>query len=227
MAVRTIRAPVSAFLICASLYLGKAKTATPPATMAMIATTIKTSTSVTPRRERFSRRRLCMTKNDRRPKLIPVDFVFMGSSSFYAVQASWFAVRTVARELIGFSFAMSWTDETERMPPSVRGSFFEISITRELIEPARTAAGVVCAESVHRATYADQRGASLTNARAVTFANTQDGDRAQHTDHQQDRADSPEHEQAAQPGAAFPREANPSLADEASGRGHHWTSSFI
>src|SRR6187431_1077973 len=218
-----MRAPVSAFLICASLYLGSANTATPPATMAMIATTIRTSTRVTPRSERFSRRRWRMTcalraprraENDRRPKLIPVDFVFMGSSSFYAVQASWFAVRTVARELIGFSFAMSWTDETERMPPSVRGSFFEISITRELIEPARTAAGVVCAESVHRATYADQRGASLTNARAVTFANTQDGDRAQHTDHQQDRADSPEHEQAAQPGAAFPREANPSLADE-------------
>src|SRR6187402_571884 len=231
-----MRAPVSAFLICASLYLGSANTATPPATMAMIATTIRTSTRVTPRSERFSRRRWRMTcalraprraENDRRLKLIPVDFVFMGSSSFYAVQASGFAVRTVARELIGVSFAMSWADETERMPPSIRGSFLEISITGELVESARTAATVVCAESVHRAAYADQRGASLTNARAVAFAHAQDGDRTEHPEHHQDRSNSPEHEQAAQATTAFPRKANPSLTGEASSRGHHWTSSFI
>src|SRR4051812_21949666 len=104
----------------------------------------------------------------------------MGSSSFYAVKSSRFAVRTVARELIGLSFAMGWTDETERMPPSVRGGFFEISITRELVEPARTATAVVCAEGVDRVAYGYQRGASLTHTRAVAFAHAQDGDRAEH-----------------------------------------------
>jgi hypothetical protein len=108
----------------------------------------------------------------------------MGSSSFYAVESARFAVRTVARELVGLSFAMSWTDETERVPPSVRGSIFEISITLELVEPARTAATVVCTKRVDRVAHADQRGASLTNARAVAFAHAQDGDRAEHTHHQ-------------------------------------------
>src|SRR3954471_18856433 len=175
MAVRTMRAPVSAFLICASLYLGSANTATPPATIAMIATTIKTSTSVTPRRERLPNKRACMVENDRRLKLIPDDFVFMGSSSFYAVESARFTVRTVARELVGFSFAMSWTDETERMPPSVRGSIFEISIARELVESARTPTAVVRTKCVDRVAHADQGCASLTNAGAVALSHAQDG----------------------------------------------------
>jgi hypothetical protein len=151
----------------------------------------------------------------------------MGSSSFYAVQSSRFAVRTIARELIGLSFATGWADETERMPPSVRGSVFEISITRELVEAARTITAVVCTKSVDCVANADQRGASLTDARAVAFTHTQDRDRAEHPNHDQDRTDSPEHEQAAQAGATLPREADPSLAGEASCRGHHWTNSFI
>jgi hypothetical protein len=140
----------------------------------------------------------------------------MASSSFYAVQSSRFAVRTIAGELVGFSFATGRADETERTPPSIRGSVFEISITRELVEPARTTTAVVCAKCVDRVANGDQRGSSLADARAVAFTHAQDGDRAEHADHDQDRADSPEHEQAAQPSSALPREADPSLAGEAS-----------
>src|SRR5690606_3455264 len=51
-AVRTTRAPVPAAVIWLSLYLGRAKTVTLPATMAMMATTMSTSTRVTPRAKR-------------------------------------------------------------------------------------------------------------------------------------------------------------------------------
>src|SRR6185369_4245138 len=233
---RTMRAPVCAFLICASLYLGSAKTATPPATMAMIATTIKTSTSVTPRRERLSCKRFIMlhvlgdtqwAENVRRLRLIPDGFVFMGSSSFNAVESTRFAVRAITGELIGLSFAMGWADETERVPPSVRGSIFEVSITREFVEPARAASAVICAKRVDRAAHADQRGARLANARTVALPHAQDGDRAEHAAHHQNRADSPEHEQAAQPATPFPGESDPPLAGETSRRDHHWTNSFI
>src|SRR6478609_5157764 len=195
--------------------------------MAMIATTIKTSTSVTPRPARLARKRFFTAENVCWLKLIPDDFLFMGSSSFNAVESPRFAVRAVARELVGLSFAMSWTDETERVPPGVRGSSFEISITRELVEPARAGPAVVGTKRFDRVTHADERGASLANARAVALSHTQDRDRAEHTDHHQERAHSAEHEQAPEPPAAFPRESDPPLAGEASGRGHHWTSSFI
>src|SRR6478609_10692675 len=206
MAVRTMRAPVSAFLICASLYLGSAKTATPPATMAMIATTIKTSTSVTPRLTRFACKRWRMIdtrrdtsrgKNDRGVKLIPDDFVFMGSSSFNAVESTRFAVRPITGELIGFPFAMSRADETERVPPSVRRSIFEISITRELVESARAIAAVVRAKRIDRMAHTDQRRARLADAGAVAFSHAQDGDRADHARNQQHGSDAAEHEQAA------------------------------
>src|SRR3954470_17440003 len=138
----------------------------------------------------------------------------MGSSSFNAVESTRFAVRTVAGELVSLPFAMSWADEAKRMPPSVRGSIFEISITRELVEIARTVAAVVGAKRVDRVAYADQRGASLTHARAVAFSHAQDGNRAEHREDEQDWSDAPQHQQPSEAPAPFPREANAPLAGE-------------
>src|SRR5450755_1088412 len=180
MAVRTMRAPVSAFLICASLYLGSANTATPPATMAMIATTISTSTSVTPRRPRRAFRRASNFVDDScaSARLNCDDFVFMGSSSFYAIEPSGLAIRTVARELVSVSLAMSRTGEPKSVPPSIGGRFLEISIRRELVEAAWTTSVIVSAVRVDGAAHADQRGAGLPHARTVAFSHSQDGDEA-------------------------------------------------
>src|SRR4051812_49014727 len=146
----------------------------------------------------------------------------MGSSSFYAVESARFAVRTVARELVGVSLAMSRADEAERVPPSIRGSIFEISIARELVEPARTGTAVVCPKRVDCVAHADQRRPSLPNSRAVAFSHTQNRDCTEHESHDEHRPDAPEHEQAAQAATAFPGKADPPLTGEASCRGHHW-----
>jgi hypothetical protein len=127
-------------------------------------------------------------------ELIVDNFVFMGSSSFYAVESARFAVRTVARELVGFSFAMTWANETERVSPRVGGSIFEISIAFELVEPARTTPAIVRAKCIDGVAHGDQRGSSLTHARAMPLSHAQDGDRAEHGDDDQNWANAAEHQ---------------------------------
>jgi hypothetical protein len=138
-----------------------------------------------------------LAENVRRLGLIPDGFVFMGSSSFNAVESTRFAVRAITGELISLSFAMSRTSETERVPPSVRGSIFEVSITREFVEPAGAAPAVICAKRVDRVAHADEGGSRLANTRTVALSHAQDGNGTEHSGHDQDRPDSPEHEQAA------------------------------
>jgi hypothetical protein len=116
----------------------------------------------------------------------------MGSSSFYAVESAWFTVRAVARELVSFSLAASRANEPERVAPSVRRGFFEISIRGELVEPTRATSVVIGPIGVDSAADAEQGGARLPNTGTVTFSHAQNQDSSEHPTHQEDRANAPQ-----------------------------------
>ncbi len=121
IAARIVLAQVSALLTCASRYFGNAKTVTPPATMATMATTISTSTSVTP----LVKRRLASRQSPGESEywaLVTFNVLSFMTGSFVSldsVQATWNAVWAVARNFKSDTDLAAWTNDSRRLSPCI------------------------------------------------------------------------------------------------------------